>query len=125
MQSQSECAFCSKVLPKREFIAESARCAAFLDGYPCSDGHILIVPKRCVARVWELDSAEWIEINELCYRVLSERPEQEWNIGINDGENAGQTVKHVHMHLIPRSAGDVEDPRGGVRWVKPEQARYW
>jgi diadenosine tetraphosphate (Ap4A) HIT family hydrolase len=86
---------------------------------------MLIVPKRCIARVWELDPAEWLEINELCYRVLSERPKQEWNIGINDGASAGQTVKHVHMHLIPRSAGDVEDPRGGVRWVKPEQARYW
>jgi diadenosine tetraphosphate (Ap4A) HIT family hydrolase len=48
-----------------------------------------------------------------------------YNIGINDGAAAGQTVPHVHMHLIPRYAGDVEDPRGGVRWVVPNKARYW
>jgi len=48
-----------------------------------------------------------------------------FNIGVNVGEAAGQTVFHVHVHLIPRYAGDQKDPRGGVRWVLPERARYW
>jgi len=48
-----------------------------------------------------------------------------YNVGINDGPAAGQTVPHLHIHLIPRYAGDSEDPRGGVRWVLPDQARYW
>ena len=48
-----------------------------------------------------------------------------YNIGINDGPAAGQTVPHLHIHLIPRYAGDAEDPRGGVRWVMPGKARYW
>lgn len=48
-----------------------------------------------------------------------------FNIGINDGRSAGQTVMHLHIHLIPRYAGDCEDPRGGVRWVFPERAPYW
>jgi diadenosine tetraphosphate (Ap4A) HIT family hydrolase len=50
---------------------------------------------------------------------------QGFNIGINDGPAAGQTVPHCHLHLIPRYEGDVDDPRGGVRWVLPEKARYW
>jgi diadenosine tetraphosphate (Ap4A) HIT family hydrolase len=48
-----------------------------------------------------------------------------YNIGINDGEAAGQTVMHLHVHLIPRYKGDTEDPRGGVRWIFPEKAKYW
>lgn len=48
-----------------------------------------------------------------------------WNVGINDGPAAGQTVPHLHIHLIPRYAGDLPDPRGGVRWVLPEKAKYW
>jgi diadenosine tetraphosphate (Ap4A) HIT family hydrolase len=48
-----------------------------------------------------------------------------YNIGINDGESAGQTVPHVHVHLIPRYKGDTDDPRRGVRWIFPERARYW
>ena len=48
-----------------------------------------------------------------------------YNIGINDGASAGQTVPHLHIHLIPRFAGDVPDPRGGVRWVMPDKAKYW
>lgn len=50
---------------------------------------------------------------------------QGWNIGINDGPAAGQTVPHLHIHLIPRYTGDLPDPRGGVRWVIPDKARYW
>jgi diadenosine tetraphosphate (Ap4A) HIT family hydrolase len=123
--SVTECVFCTKVLPQRAFEAETDNCVAFLDGYPCSDGHMLIVPKRCVSRVWELSLAEWLEINAVCHAIASGNPDQEWNIGLNDGSTAGQTVPHVHLHMIPRTEGDVRDPRGGVRWVKPDQARYW
>lgn len=125
MPEASECAFCVRVLPERAFLYETATCVAFLDAYPCAEGHTLIIPKRCVARVSALTETEWREMNDVCATIARSQPEQEWNIGINDGPLAGQTIKHVHMHMIPRYSGDVADPRGGIRWVKPEQACYW
>lgn len=57
--------------------------------------------------------------------VLTERRPDGFNIGINDGAAAGQTVMHLHIHLIPRYEGDATDPRGGVRWIFPDKADYW
>ena len=58
-------------------------------------------------------------------RIEAEHAPAGYNMGINDGEAAGQTIHHLHLHVIPRYEGDVEDPRGGIRWVIPERARYW
>ena len=85
--------------------------------------------KRHVARAEQLERAEWAGLFDLVREVtgeLASLPGVEGiNVGLNSGEAAGQTVGHAHVHVIPRRTGDVEDPRGGVRWVIPEKAPYW
>ena len=87
------------------------------------------MPKRHVARAEQLERAEWAGLFDLVREVtgeLASLPGVEGiNVGLNSGEAAGQTVGHAHVHVIPRRTGDVEDPRGGVRWVIPEKAPYW
>ena len=99
------------------------------DLYPVSPGHLLIIPNRHVASWFELTDEEQRAVMELANLVkirLDETLKPDgYNIGINCGEAAGQTVMHVHCHLIPRYKGDRKDPRGGVRWVIPELAPYW
>ncbi|ROU00092.1 HIT family protein [Marinobacter sp. R17] len=99
------------------------------DGFPVSDGHLLIVPNRHTANWFDLTAAEQHAIMELVEQGkhwLEERYQPDgYNIGMNCGTAAGQTVLHMHCHLIPRYAGDQQDPRGGVRWVIPEKADYW
>lgn len=110
-------------------ILEGANCLAFFDRYPVSQGHALVVPDRPVLSLYELDEHMQAEIWDTVRRVreiLEERFNPAgFNIGVNDGRAAGQTVPHAHVHVIPRYAGDVFDPRGGIRWVIPERARYW
>ena len=103
---------------------------ARIDNHPVSPGHTLIIPKRHVASFFETTEEE----RQAMLRLLDEakvildrkhRPDG-YNIGINGGEAAGQTVMHLHIHLIPRYKGDRPDPRGGVRWVLPDKAAsYW
>ncbi|HBL18303.1 MAG TPA: HIT family protein [Elusimicrobia bacterium] len=99
------------------------------DKYPISRGHTLIIPRRHVSRVAALKSIEraalWGLIPKVL-QVLSKRYSPNgFNIGLNDGIAAGQTVPHLHLHIIPRYKGDVKDPRGGVRWVLRKKAKYW
>jgi len=94
-----DCPFCQR-LASGDVTEANAHAVAFADGYPVAAGHTLVVPRRHVASVF-------------------------YTIGVNDGVAAGQTVGHAHVHVIPRRAGDVGDPRGGVRWVLPERAGYW
>lgn len=121
------CPFCT--LADEQKIETTEHCFAFRDRYPVSPGHTLIVPRRHVSSFFELTSDErrdLLELMVLCKDQLDlEFNPDGFNIGLNDGPEAGQTVMHVHLHLIPRYKGDVEDPRGGVRWVLPEHARYW
>jgi diadenosine tetraphosphate (Ap4A) HIT family hydrolase len=104
---------------------------AFLirDGYPVSDGHSLVISKRHVGSFFETTSDERDALLDLVdqAKLLIEKKFQPsaYNVGINDGAAAGQTVPHLHIHLIPRYAADDADPRGGVRWVVPERADYW
>ena len=99
------------------------------DGFPISPGHTLIVPKRHVASFFDLTPEERADLLALLDAAKAdldrELSPQGYNIGINDGAAAGQTVPHLHIHLIPRFAGDQEDPRGGIRWIIPEKADYW
>ena len=94
-----------------------------------SEGHTLVVPKRHVTRAEQLERAEWAGLFDLVREVsreLASLPGVEGvNVGVNSGEAAGQTVGHAHVHVIPRRPGDVEDPRGGIRWVIAEKADYW
>jgi len=102
---------------------------AIRDGYPISPGHTLVIPKRHVGSFFELnpeEAADLIALLRSAKNVLQvEFKPDGYNIGINDGAAAGQTVPHLHIHLIPRYIGDSADPRGGVRWIIPEKADYW
>lgn len=121
------CPFCS--IPDDELIAESEYFFAKMDGYPVTKGHTLLISKRHVASYFDLTEIEQMDMLKLLNLVkgyLDKKFEtDQYNIGINCGELAGQTIGHVHMHLIPRTQGDVSDPRGGVRWVIPAKAKYW
>lgn len=127
------CPFCELLgQPANDrFVASNRSAIALSDGYPVSEGHTLIVPNRHVRSVFELMGEEqadvWALVAEARDRLrssLGKQPEG-FNIGPNDGEAAGQTVLHAHVHLIPRYSGDVPDPRGGIRWVLPRKANYW
>jgi diadenosine tetraphosphate (Ap4A) HIT family hydrolase len=125
--SPKTCAFCT--LPSARVIDENATTIAIRDGYPVSPGHTLLIPIRHTGSFFDLSSQERSDLMTLLDRaklVLDEEFQpQGYNIGINDGAAAGQTVPHLHVHLIPRFDGDLPDPRGGVRWVIPDKAKYW
>lgn len=120
-----DCPFCRKV---RESSAEGL-VASFPDAYHSAPGHRLVIPVRHVGRIEELTREEWSALFGLVREVAREvaaAPEVDGcNVGLNDGKAAGQTVGHVHVHVIPRREGDATDPRGGIRWVLPETADYW
>jgi diadenosine tetraphosphate (Ap4A) HIT family hydrolase len=124
---RSECPFCN--LEPDRIRDENEFAVAVLDLFPVADGHSLVVPKRHVASLFDLPESEQAAVWELVTRVrahfAAEQKPEGFTIGINDGIGAGQTVMHAHVHVIPRRAGDVPDPRGGVRWVIPDRAAYW
>ena len=99
------------------------------DAFPVTEGHTLVVPRQHVASIYELSAEEqaalWAMVADARHRLNDDLHPDGFNIGLNDGEAAGQTILHAHIHIIPRHAGDVADPRGGVRWIIPEKARYW
>ena len=121
------CPFC-RVETEREIIASSALSLAFFDGFPVSPGHTLIIPKRHVASFFDLTKEEQLDLLNLADKVkiiVEEKYHPDgFNIGINVGEAAGQSIFHVHLHLIPRYYGDVSNPRGGVRGVIPTKQNY-
>ena len=123
----NNCPFC-KVESEREIIASSLLSVALSDGFPVSPGHALIIPKRHVSSFFDLSKEErqdLLNLSDSVKRILEERyPPDGYNIGINVGEAAGQSIFHVHMHLIPRYQGDVPSPRGGVRGVIPTKQNY-
>jgi diadenosine tetraphosphate (Ap4A) HIT family hydrolase len=121
------CPFCT--LPPERIIDSNDLALVIRDGYPVSPGHALVIPKRHIGSWFEITPEEQSAMLDLLGRakaVLEEEFKPDgYNIGINDGPTAGQTVPHLHMHLIPRFKGDIEDPRGGVRWIIPGKAKYW
>ena len=121
------CIFCD--LPQKRIQYESDLWVVVRDGFPISPGHTLIIPKRHVKDFFEINEHEHSTlqsvINITKEQLYNELKPDGYNIGINCGEAAGQTVFHLHIHLIPRYKGDRDDPRGGVRWVMPEKADYW
>ena len=123
----NNCPFC-KAESERDIIASSSLSVAFYDGFPVSPGHALIIPKRHVSSFFDLSKEEQLDLFNLADRVkriVEERYHPDgYNIGINVGEAAGQSIFHVHMHLIPRYQGDVPNPRGGVRGVIPAKQNY-
>lgn len=121
------CPFCH-LAPAVEVVCESDICVAFYDGFPVSPGHALIIPKRHVASYFDLTNQEREAMTQMMLDVkqkLDERFHPDgYNIGINVGEDAGQSIFHCHMHLIPRYKGDVANPKGGVRGVIPNKQKY-
>lgn len=121
------CPFCH--LPPQRIVRKLGSCLAIADAYPVSLGHMLAMPERHVGSFFETSAEEKASLFRLlkwCRDELSTRHAPAgFNIGINDGAAAGQTVMHLHIHLIPRYVGDKPDPRGGVRWIFPEKADYW
>ena len=120
-----DCIFCRI---DRPLFAETKLSLAFLDGFPVSSGHTLIIPKRHVVSLWEMGDDEYADAFDLVRRVkdiLQEKFQpQGFNVGVNCGEAAGQSVFHAHIHIIPRYNGDVPSPRGGVRNIIPGKGNY-
>lgn len=122
------CAFCDDTTAN-DLLVRSFTAVALPDAHPVSPGHTLIIPRRHVRNVFELGTDEYNDLWGLVRRVREmlarHYTPDGMTVGCNDGEAAGQTVEHAHVHVIPRFQGDVKDPRGGIRWVIPRRARYW
>ncbi len=124
---KSRCPFCDLEASRIQMANEVA--VAVFDGFPIAEGHTLVVPKRHVASLFDLSEEEqaalWRLVAQVRAKLAAALKPDGFNVGLNDGAAAGQTVMHAHVHIIPRRAGDVPDPRGGVRWVVPAKAAYW
>lgn len=121
-----DCVFCQ--VPKGHHVMENEFFYVLHDKYPVSPGHVLIVPKRHVETIFELDQEEKQALLVLMERakavIEEERKPDGFNFGINQGEAAGQTIAHLHLHVIPRYRGDIEEPEGGVRGAVPHKRKY-
>ena len=121
------CYFCS--LPSKRIILETELSMVIRDSFPVSEGHTLIITKRHIESIFDATKEEQIDLLANLEKAKKQLDKtfspSGYNIGINDGEAAGQTVMHLHIHLIPRYSGDAEEAKGGVRWIFPEKADYW
>lgn len=128
-----ECLFCH--LAPARIAAEDEFGVLVDDAYPISPGHCLVISKRHIQSFFETYAAERESLFSLAQlaktrieehrRLVGQSIPTGYNLGINDGAAAGQTVPHLHLHVIPRYSGDSDDPRGGIRWVLPTKAKYW
>ncbi len=121
------CPFCT--IPAGRVVLAHDLALAIRDSFPVSPGHTLIIPRRHIGSFFDVTDEERKAMLRLLDTAKSRLDDEfhpdGYNVGINDGQAAGQTVLHLHIHLIPRYAGDREDPKGGVRWIFPEKADYW
>jgi len=122
-----DCIFCNLEASRIE--DENTLFLVIKDLYPVTEGHTLIIPKRHVPSFFELTDEEQTSFFEMLQAQKHKLASMDetitgFNVGINDGEDAGQTVMHCHIHLIPRRNGDMKNPRGGVRGVIPEKQSY-
>ena len=123
----TNCLFCHT--ENERIIAENDLAYAVRDGFPVTELHTLIIPKRHVEDYFSLTQEELLACDELMRLLKDEIMDADssvdgFNIGMNSGESAGQTIFHCHIHLIPRRTGDVENPRGGVRHLIPGKGNY-
>lgn len=124
---QPDCIFCK--LPADRVITSNSVAFAIRDNHPVTQLHTLVISKRHAETFFDLFEPERRAINQLLDGLRAEITKKDpsvcgFNIGMNSGEAAGQTIGHAHVHLIPRRQGDVQDPRGGVRGVIPGKAIY-
>ena len=123
----SECIFCT--IPDERIIEQNDLAYAIYDGFPVTKYHTLVIPKRHAETYFDLTKEEIEACHNLLVKIRSRIKNSDsfvngFNIGINNGESAGQTVFHCQIHLIPRRVGDMANPRGGVRGVIPNKQRY-
>ena len=124
---ESQCLFCR--VNAKQLVSEDEFCYAAKDSFPVTEFHTLIIPKRHVASYFDLSLSEVSALHEMLVemkRTIEAKDDSVtgFNIGVNAGKDAGQSIIHVHVHLIPRRKGDVENPRGGVRGVIPHKQNY-
>lgn len=122
-----ECLFCS--INDDRVVAQNELAFSIRDGFPVTPSHTLIIPKRHAETYFDLTAEELLACDELLRSLAADIRNQDetvegFNIGMNAGEVAGQTIFHCHIHLIPRRKGDVENPRGGVRHLIPGKGFY-
>lgn len=126
MPTANTCPFCSTVLTEPScWVYSNEHAVAFLDRFPSAPGHMLVIPRIHVPRISDLPRSTVDAVIDLALRSRAACASPDATIGINDGPAAGQTVPHMHLHIIPRNPGDHLDPRGGVRWVLPDTAAYF
>ncbi len=129
-QRAENCLFCDLLLTDQtRIVDENGLSYAIRDAFPVTQGHTLLIPKRHVVDYFGLVPAEANAINLLMAEQRNFLQQQDstiagFNVGMNSGDAAGQTVYHCHVHLIPRRRGDVKSPRGGVRSIIPEKGAY-
>ncbi|WP_457626588.1 HIT family protein [Persephonella sp.] len=120
------CPFCNP--SEKDILLKNELCYARFDKYPVNKGHLLIIPFRHFDNYFDASKEEKLAIIELIDKAKEfldkEFKPDGYNIGLNVGKTAGQTIMHVHIHIIPRYKGDIEDPTGGVRGVIPERRIY-
>ena len=123
----TECLFCG--MSEERIIMENDVAYAIRDGFPVTESHTLVIPKRHIEEYFGLTKEEVLGCNDLLHKVREELLANDdtvkgFNVGMNSGAVAGQTVFHCHIHLIPRREGDVADPKGGVRHTIPGKGAY-
>lgn len=121
------CPFCD--IREERIVAKARHALAVEDQHPVSRGHTLVVPKVHTETLFTQSTYIQADVWSLVARVRSKLQSRfnpdGFNVGLNDGQAAGQTMEHAHIHIIPRFDDDVADPRGGIRWVLPKRAAYW
>ena len=121
------CLFCKK--EKQKIVYASELFFVVRDSYPVTKHHTLIIPHRHISNFFDLNEDELIDLNKILKKqrkslMVLDKDISAFNIGVNVGEDAGQSIMHCHIHLIPRRKGDIENPRGGVRGVIPSKQKY-
>lgn len=126
--TEEDCRFCVKKKPGRRLIADNEFGFAAYDRHPASEGHFLVIPYRHFASYFDINDDElvalWGLVKQGKEAVDKEFNPDGYNVGINVGTAAGQSIHHLHIHVIPRYTGDVENPKGGVRGVIPNKKLY-
>tara|TARA_Y100000590_G_scaffold131114_1_gene149804 strand:+ start:1894 stop:2286 length:393 start_codon:yes stop_codon:yes gene_type:complete len=122
-----QCLFCNKA--KQKIIYSSKLIFVVRDSYPVTKHHTLIVPHRHVSNFFDLNNNELFDLNQILKKQRKsllnlDKKITGFNVGVNAGSDAGQSIMHCHIHLIPRRKGDIENPRGGVRGVIPSKQKY-
>lgn len=125
--NSGSCPFCR--VTDDQVVGTSRFGFAIRDAYPITDGHTLIIPNDHVMSIYSMSKEKILDLFEFTIEIRGQLMRQfspgGFNVAVNDGRAAGQTVGHGHIHVIPRYSGDTPDPRGGVRWVVSKHAKYW